>query len=121
MIDAIRCRNKAKILTIVLIAMISSTISANEWQTRGKALEEYPVCYQLWRCDGATVESTQGRKILPQGTWGLCEHYLTNQTTSQPQCGRCDAPKPNMSCLAVVPDTTSITVPPSSPPDSSNP
>ncbi len=77
------------------------TIDTNEqstiglWVKDGAAIKEYPVCYQLWKCESG--RPTMGEAItLPKGEWGLCENYTDK--SSDNFCTQCNAPPPIEVC-----------------------
>lgn len=74
--------------------------TTNQWVQRGNPLVEYPLCYQLWQCRSQLAEKNKEKNIpvLPVGTWGLCENYLTPQKGA-PVCNRCDALMPDIPCF----------------------
>lgn len=65
------------------------------WVKDGSPIKEYPVCYQLWKCESS--KSDMGEAIsLPKGEWGLCDNYT--DTTQNSICTKCDAPPPIEVC-----------------------
>lgn len=65
------------------------------WIPDGAAIKEYPVCYQLWKCESG--KPMTGESItLPKGEWGLCENYA--DLSSNNICTKCDAPPPIEVC-----------------------
>ncbi len=64
------------------------------WVKRGVPLTEFPVCYQLWQCLRNDAE-TPSSVAIPEGTWGICENFLTAGTT---QCGTCNVSSPTIPC-----------------------
>ncbi|GBU09455.1 hypothetical protein AwWohl_05930 [Gammaproteobacteria bacterium] len=71
-----------------------------KWIKRGRALVEYPLCYQLWQCRSESSLQNQEKDVpvLPVGTWGLCENYLTIQGGA-PKCLSCNALVPEADCF----------------------
>ncbi len=71
----------------------ASTIG--RWVQDGPAIKEYPVCYQLWKCESG--KPVIGESIsLPKGEWGLCDNYTDK--SSDNFCSKCDAPPPIEVC-----------------------
>lgn len=103
------------LISIILLHITSHSVAAqeansqnykteqstiNQWTKRGNPLVEYPLCYQLWQCRSQLAEKNKEKNIpvLPVGTWGLCENYLTPQK-GKPICNRCDALLPDIPCF----------------------
>lgn len=71
------------------------TSAIGQWIKDGPPIKEYPVCYQLWKCESSRPMS--GESIsLPKGEWGLCDNYA--ERTSNNICTKCDAPPPIEVC-----------------------
>lgn len=65
------------------------------WVHDGPAIKEYPVCYQLWKCESG--KPMIGEAIsLPKGEWGLCDNYTDK--SSDNFCTQCNAPPPIEVC-----------------------
>lgn len=65
------------------------------WVQDGSPLKEYPVCYQLWKCESG--QPTMGESIsLPKGEWGLCDNYADKSSNNF--CTQCNAPPPIEVC-----------------------
>lgn len=65
------------------------------WVQDGPAIKEYPVCYQLWKCESG--KPVMGESIsLPKGEWGLCDNYTDKSSNNF--CAKCDAPPPIEVC-----------------------
>lgn len=76
------------------ISNTEDTSIIGRWVQDGPAIKEYPVCYQLWKCESG--KPVMGESIsLPKGEWGLCDNYTD---TSNNICTKCDAPPPIEVC-----------------------
>lgn len=65
------------------------------WVEDGPAIKEFPVCYQLWKCENS--QPTAGESILlPKGEWGLCSNYA--EVSDNQVCTQCAAPPPLEVC-----------------------
>lgn len=70
--------------------------SVGRWVHDGEPLKQYPVCYQLWRCESAD-QTAKNIPSLPKGEWGLCENYATLSPGNI--CTKCDVPPPSEACF----------------------
>ncbi len=69
------------------------------WIKAGPSVNEFPACYQLWRCDKSHLdESVVIKNRLPQGEWGVCENYLTPSKENPNYCSQCDVAPPKELC-----------------------
>lgn len=69
------------------------------WIMLGAPVKEYPVCYQVWKCDKSHLDNqTIQRDKLPVGKWGVCENYLDPNPQNPNFCSRCDVAPPSQPC-----------------------
>lgn len=68
-----------------------------QWIKRGDPLKEAPTCYQLWKCVVTNEDAGATKERLPEGTWGLCDDFLTVKKDNQ-VCNTCNAPIPKAIC-----------------------
>ncbi len=76
-----------------------SNVIYGRWIKSGRAVDDFPVCYQLWQCDKSHLEEEEIIKNrLPKGEWGLCSNYLEPNPDNPKLCLSCDVAPPQELC-----------------------
>lgn len=81
------------------IPLEENPIEFGRWIKLGTPVKEFPVCYQVWKCDKSHLDDpTVLRDSLPVGEWGVCENYLDPDPENPNLCTECNVSAPNHAC-----------------------
>lgn len=88
-----------QILEDFSIPLEEDPIEFGRWIKLGTPVKEFPVCYQVWKCDKSHLDDpTILRDSLPVGEWGVCENYLEPDPKNPNLCTECNVSAPNRAC-----------------------